>query len=122
MNSSARASERSLVTDQRNSTRHYGIHLSKRLISLRIWQDIPWTKGFNKYAPANTPPGNVSIAFETDMEKSIGSSKPQWNYAMRMEFHMVQLVHIRILLSASRLKNLFEQNARKHKSIWILPE
>src|SRR5689334_165917 len=121
MNLLVRASARLPVTDPRSSTRSYGILLLKKLISLKIWLAIPWKMDFNWCAWAITPTGNVNIVFEIETGKSIGSLKQQWNYAIKMEFHTVPLVHIRILPSASRLKNLFEQNARKHKSTWILP-
>src|SRR5687767_4998815 len=101
MNSSGRAFDRSLVRDRRSSARQYGIPLLKKLFSLMIWQDIPWKREFNGYAQAKTPSGNASIAFETEMEISTGSSRRQWNYAMRVGFHMAPLAHTRISPNAS---------------------
>src|SRR5215212_4744165 len=111
---------RSLVMDRRNLVRKYGIHLLKKLILLRIWQDIPWTREFDGYVRTKTPPGNVSIVFEIARGKLIGSSKQQWNYAIRTGSHTAPLAHIRILRSANWQKKLNVNNAPWQKPYAIL--
>src|SRR5215213_10202861 len=120
MNLLARVSRRSLVIDPRNLVRKYGIHLSKKLILLKIWQDIPWTRGSDGYVRTKTPPGNVSIAFEIARGKFIGSSKQPWNYAIRTGSHTAPLAPIRILRSANWQKKLNVNNVPWRKPYAIL--